>query len=181
MSLLPAAVAVATCLPLVVRTALALSSFCHTSYVGRGLNLERPRRKANHLRTLHPGHALGTVSKRVGLIKPRRQTNCSLGQGRASPAQYLPHFLCRARAEFGSYSGGNPLFQKWQKCPLKQSLGKVAKVLCKSVLGLKLLRRKQNFRVFGLIFLQNWQFIFQTASFRGQNWHFLFKTGSRDF
>lgn len=86
---------------------------CHTSYVGRGLNLERPRRKANHLRTLHPGHALGAVSKRVGgMIKPRRQTNCSLVQDRASPAQYLPRLLHRARGEFGSYSGGNPLFQK---------------------------------------------------------------------
>ena len=132
MSLLPAVVAVATCLPLAVRTALALSSFCHTSYVGRGLNLERPRRKANHLRTLHPGHALGIVGKRVGgMIEPRRQTNCSLGQGRASPAQYLPHPPCRARGKFGSYSAGNPLFQKWQKCSLKQSLGKVAKVLSK--------------------------------------------------
>lgn len=181
MSLLPAAVAVATCLPLVVRTALALSSFCHTSYVGRGLNLERPRRKANHLRTLHPGHALGTVSKRVGLIKPRRQTNCSLGQGRASPAQYLPHFLCRARAEFGSYSGGNPLFQKWQKCPLKQSLGKVAKVLCKSVLGLKLLRRKLKFRDFGPDFLQNCHFYFQTGSFTYQNCHFFLKTANLNF
>ena len=43
MSLLPAVVAVATCLPLVVRTALALSSFCHTSYVGRGAELKKGR------------------------------------------------------------------------------------------------------------------------------------------
>lgn len=133
---------------------------CHTSYVGRGLNLERPRRKANHLRTLHPGHALGIVGKRVGgMIEPRRQTNCSLGQGRASPAQYLPHPPCRARGKFGSYSAGNPLFQKWQKCSLKQSLGKVAKVLSKSVLGSKLLCREANFDDFGPDFLQKCHFV----------------------
>ena len=127
--------------------------------------MERPRHKANNPKTLHPGHALGTVSKRVGMIRPRRQTNCSLGQGRASPAQYLPRLLCRARAKFGSYSGGNPLFQKWQKLPLKQRQSKLDKVLCKSVLGSKLLRREVNFGDFGLNFLQNCHFYFS-------NWQF---------
>ena len=85
MSLLPAVVAVATCLPLAVRTALALSSFCHTSYVGRGAKMERPRHKANNPKTLHPGHALGAVGKRVGKSIAPAADQLFLGSGPRYP------------------------------------------------------------------------------------------------
>ena len=54
MSLLPAVVAVATCLPLVVRTALALSSFCHTSYVGRGAELKKAEAQSEQPKNFAP-------------------------------------------------------------------------------------------------------------------------------